>query len=151
MDPKVLLLLPGFVAPQQQHSSATPTVRVWAAPVMPRYEWPERREPIEGGEHPGHGEGSDESPMFVGTTTNTNVASDIMVDSGASAGPYLHNGWLSRGLNIITSSDEFVLQEQISPSPFLPPSTVLDSPDTTRYRSNPSMIKIRRTFIKQPR
>jgi hypothetical protein len=70
MDPKTLLLLPGLVVPHQQHDSKTPTIQACHAPMTPVYEWPERSEPIERGEHPSHGEGSDESPMFVGTTMN---------------------------------------------------------------------------------
>lgn len=93
-------------------------VQVLLAPMTPVYEGPERREPMERGEHPGHGEVSDESPMFVGTTSNPNVATGriITVDSGAAASPYIHDGWLHRGMNLVVSRNEFGVVERISPS-----------------------------------
>jgi hypothetical protein len=163
LDPKTLLLLPGLVGCHQQPhcetltvqvgpAATTPTVQTWRG-LAPVYEWPERREPMEGGDHPAHGEGSDESPMFVGIVTNSNVASGqiITVDSGASASPYIHNGWLPRGLNLVTSAYEFVLVDQISPSPLRSHFPENNSPDTTRHRGNPSAIKIQRTLNKHPR
>lgn len=154
MDPKALLLLPGLVVPNHQRHSDTLTVRVWQEPGSPVADWPERREPIERGEHPGHGEGSDESPMFIGSVMNTNVASGqlITVDSGASANLPIHEGWLPRGLNLVTSANELIVVEQTMPSPLRSPLAAnLDSPNTRRHRGNPSADKIRRTFIKQPR
>jgi len=50
-------------------------MRSLTAPV-PRYEWPVHRERPEG-DHPGHGEGSDESPSTIGVAASgamTNVA-----------------------------------------------------------------------------
>jgi hypothetical protein len=54
MNPKVWCSLPGLIAPQHQ-GSQMPTVYALTAPATPVYEWPKRREPLEG-DHPGHGE-----------------------------------------------------------------------------------------------
>jgi hypothetical protein len=54
MDPKILCLLPGLVAPQC-HGSKMPTMHAPMAPATPIYEWPDLQEPLEG-DHPGHGE-----------------------------------------------------------------------------------------------
>ena len=135
MNPKILCLLPGLVAPQYQ-SSKMPTVHALTAPAMPVYEWPERREPVEG-DHPGHGEGSDESLMFVGINSTVSNTASVTVDSGASGvGQYTSVGWLPKGLNLVMSSDQLV-GERVSTS--LPSATNLDvSPHATSHLSNPS-------------
>jgi hypothetical protein len=147
MDPKVLCLLPGLFAPQHQ-GSKMPTMRALTAPAAPAYEWPERREPLEG-DHPGHGEGSDESVMFVGINSNVSNTASVTVDSGASGvGPYTSVGWLPRGLNLVTSFDQFVVGERImKPLPFATNLNV--SPKATSHLNNPSTIQTRRSFTRR--
>ncbi len=146
MDPKVLCLL--LVAPQHQ-GSKMPTMHALTAPAAPVYEWPERREPLEG-DHPGHGEGSDESAMFSGINSNvSNTAARVSVDSGASGvAPYASVGWLPRGLNLVASFDQLFVGEQIpTPSPIATNLTV--SPNATKHLSNPSTIQTRRSFTRR--
>ncbi len=144
MDPKVLCLLPGLVAPQL-YGSKMPTMHALTAAATPIYEWPERREQLEG-DHPGHGEGSDESVMFVGINGNVSNTASVTVDSSASGvGPYTSVGWLPKGLNLVTSFDQLVVGERV-PTP-LPFATNLNvSPNATRHLNNPSMIQTRRSF-----
>jgi hypothetical protein len=145
MDPKVLCLLPGLVAPQH-HGSKMPTMHALTAPATPVHEWPERREPLEG-DHPGHGEGSDESMMFIGINSNvSNTASVTVVSSASGVGPYTSVGWLPRGLNLVTSFDQFVLGERV-PTPFATNLNV--SPNATRHLNNPSTIQMRRSFTRR--
>lgn len=147
MDPKILCLLPGLVAPQPQ-SSKMPTMHALTAPATPVYEWPERREPLEG-DHPGHGEGSDESVMFFGINSNVSNTASVRVDSGASGvGPYTFVGWLPRGLNLVTSIDQFVVGERVpTPLPFATNFNVL--PNATSHLNNPSTIQTRRSFTRR--
>ena len=147
MDPKVLCLLPGLIAPQH-HGSKMPTMHALTAPATPVYEWPERREPLEG-DHPGHGEGSDESVMFVGINSNVSNTASVTVDSGASGvGPYTSVGWLPRGLNLVTSFDQLVVGERVpTPLPFVTNLNV--SPNATRHLNNPSTIQTRRSFTRR--
>ncbi|HXM11530.1 MAG TPA: hypothetical protein VN946_16390 [Terriglobales bacterium] len=149
MDPKVLCLLPGLVAPQHHGSTMPmPAIHALTAPATPLYEWPVRREPLEG-DHPGHGEGSDESEMFVGINSNLSNTASVTVDSSASGvGPYTSVGWLPRGLNLVTSFDQFFIGERV-PTP-LPFATNLNvSPNATRHMNNPSTIKTRRSFTRR--
>jgi hypothetical protein len=60
----------GLVASPHHHESKITTVHVRQETMTPAYEWPELRECNEEGDHPAHGEGSDESPMYVGMTTS---------------------------------------------------------------------------------
>jgi hypothetical protein len=147
MDPKVLFLLPGLVAPQH-HGSKMLTVQNLMAPATPLYEWPERREPLEG-DHPGHGEGSDESVMFVGINSSNTASSTVTFDSGASGiGPYTSVGWLPRGMILVTSVDQLVVGNPVqTPVPFSPNLNV--SPNATRHLSNPSTIRTRRSFTRR--
>jgi len=147
MDPKVLCLLPGLVAPQH-HDSKMPTMHAMTAPATPAYEWPERREPLEG-EHPGHGEGSDESAMFVGINSNVSNRASVTVDSSASgASPYTSVCWLPRGLNLITSFDQLVGGKRL-PMPWPFATNLNVSPNSTRHLNNPSTIKTRRSFTRR--
>lgn len=141
-----------LVVPPHQHGRQTPMVRVWREAATPPSEWPERREPMEE-DHPAHGEGSDESPMYVGSVMNSNVASGqlITVDSGASANLPIHEGWLPKRLNLVASANELIPVERITPSSFKSPLATNLTPNTNRHRGNSSAEKIRRTFIKQPR
>lgn len=149
MNPKVLCLLPGLIAPQHQ-SSKIPTLRTLTAPAMPIHKWPERREPVEG-DHPGHGEGSDESVMFVGiNSAGSNTTSvTVTLDSGASgAGSYTSVGWLPKGLNLVMSLDQLSIGERIPRSS--PLTTNLNvSPNATSHLNNPSTIKTRRSFTRR--
>jgi hypothetical protein len=147
MDPKVLWLLPGLVTPQC-HGSKMPTMYTLTAPAAPVSEWPERREPPEG-DHPGHGEGSDESEMFVGINSNVSNTASVSVDSGASGlGHYTSVGWLPRGLNLITSFDQLVVGERVPvPLPFATSLNVL--PNATRPLNNHSAIQTRRSFTRR--
>jgi hypothetical protein len=146
MDPKVLCLLPGLVAPQH-HGSKMLTMHALTAPATPVYEWPERREPPEG-DHPGHGEGSDESVMFVGINSNVSNTASVAVDSSASGvGPYTSVGWLPRGLNLVTSFDQFVVERVPTPLPFATNLNV--SANATRHLNNPSTFQTRRSFTRR--
>jgi hypothetical protein len=145
MDVKVLFLLPGLVAPQ--HHDSKMTMHALTVPAAPINGWPERREPLEG-DHPGHGEGSDESVMFTGLNVSNTTAS-VRVDSGASGlSPYTSVGWLPRGSNLVMSFDQFVVVEPL-PTP-MPSETSLNvSPNATRHLNNPSTIKTRRSFTRR--
>jgi hypothetical protein len=148
MDPKVLCLLPGLVAPQQ-HASKMPTMHALTAPATPVYEWwPERREPLEG-DHPAHGEGSDESVMFNGINSNVSNTASVSVDSGASGvRPYSSVGWLTRGFILVPSFDQLFVGERLgTPSPFA--TNLIISPNATRHLSNPSTIQTRRSFTRR--
>jgi hypothetical protein len=147
VNPKVLCLLPGLVA-SQHHDSKVPTMHALTAPAGPVYVWPERREPLEG-DHPGHGEGSDESPMFNGINGNVSNTASVSVDSGASgASPYTSLGWLPRRSKLVTSFDQLFASEQVPTS--LPLATdVTVSPNATRHLSNPSTIQARRSFTRR--
>lgn len=148
MDPKALLLLPGLVAPQR-HDAKTPTMLSLTAPVTHVYEWPEReREPLEG-DHPGHGDGSDESWMFVGINSNVSNTASVTVDSGASGiGPYTSFGWLPKGLNLVASFDELEVVERVPAA--LPYATDLNvSPNASKHLTNPSTIQTRRSFTRR--
>jgi len=147
MNLKFVCLLPGLVAPQH-HGAEMPTMRALTAPAPPAYEWPERREPLEG-EHPGHGEGSDESVMFVGINSNVANTASVTVGSGASGvGPYTSVGWLPRGLNLITSFDQLVVRERVpTPLPFATNFNI--SPNAMRHLNNPSTIQTRRFFTRR--
>jgi hypothetical protein len=148
MDPKVPFLLLG-IAVSTKHDAKVATVDSLTPPASPIYEWPERREPIEG-DHPAHGEGSDESPMFVGMTSNiaiSNTAS-VTVDSGASGyGPYGTAHWLSNDLNLVTSVEE------LDAYPYTPPVPRSEfwnyEPDPTKHNRNRSTIKARRAFTRR--
>jgi hypothetical protein len=147
MDVKVFCLLPVLVVSQQHDSKMT--IHALKAQAAPVNGWPERREPLEG-DHPGHGEGSDESAMFVGIASNvSNTTASARVDSGASGlSPYTSVSWLPRGLNQLTSFDQLVMVEPVqTPWPF---ATNLDvSPNATRHLANPSTIKTRRSFARR--
>jgi hypothetical protein len=146
VNPKVLCLLPGLIAPQH-HCSKVPTIHAPTAPA-PTYEWPERRDPLEG-DHPGHGEGSDESPMFNGVHSNVSPGS-VSVDSGASGiGPYTSVGWLPKGLNIVTSFDQLFMSVQMIPTPLPLATNLTVSPNSTKHLSNPSTIQTRRHFTRR--
>lgn len=149
MDPKVLCLLSGLVA-TQHHCSKMPTMHALTAPATPvhKYGWPEPREPLED-DHPGHGEGSDESAMFVGINSNVSNTASVTVDSGASGvAPYTSVGWLPRGLNLVTSFDQLVVGERVpTPVPFATNLNV--SPNATRHLNNPSTIQTRRYFTRR--
>jgi hypothetical protein len=146
VNPKVLCLLPGLVA-SQHHDSKVPTMHALTAPAGPVYVWPERREPLEG-DHPGHGEGSDESVMFVGINSNVSNTASVTVDSSASGvGPYTSVGWLPRGLNLVTSFDQFVVERVPTPLPFA--TNVNVSANATRHLNNPSTIQTRRSFTRR--
>jgi hypothetical protein len=147
MNPKVLFLLPGLLAVQCPNSEM-PTMRALRARAVPTYEWPERRDLPEG-DHPGHGEGSDESVMFVGINSNVSNTTSVTVDSGASGvGPYTSLGWLPKDLNLVTSVDQLVGGERFPTS--LPLATNLNvSHNTTSHLHNPSEIKLRRSFTRR--
>jgi hypothetical protein len=84
----------------------------------------------------------------VGMTANTNVASGMIVSSYS--GP--DDGWLPKGLNVVTSTSEFVMVEQLPLAQSWSPSEKsFDSHHTTQHRGNSSTIKMRRMVIKQPR
>jgi hypothetical protein len=148
MDPKALLLLPGLVAPQH-HGASRAMTHSLTAPATPVYEWPEReREPLEG-DHPGHGEGSDESWMFVGINSNVSNTARVTVDSGAlGVSPYTAGGWLQKGLNLVASFGELEAGES-TPEP-LPYATNLSvSPNGSKHLNNPSTIRTRRSFTRR--
>ena len=150
MDPKILCLSPALVGPQD-HGSRTQMIHSLAAPATPVYEWPERREPLEG-DHPGHGEGSDESVMFIGINSNVSNTPSVVVDSGATGrGPHSSVGWLPSGLNLVRSVGDFVVGDPISTPP-LPFATNLSvSPNSNRHLNNPSTIRTRRFFTRRGR
>ena len=117
MDPKLLLLLPGLAACYV--SPARPTLHA-LTPIVPVYEWPERRDHPEKTEPP-HGEGSGESPLYEGIAVyganSSNVSARVTIDSGVSGiQPYASVGWLPNRFPLIVSTQDFDIE------PFLPSS-----------------------------
>ena len=146
MDVKIFCLLPVLVAPQ--HHDSKMTMHALKAPAAPINGWPERREPLEG-DHPGHGEGSDESVMFTGLNVSNTTAS-VSVDSGASGlSPYISVGWLPRGSNLVASSDQLPVLTEPVPMPLSFETSLNVSPNATKHLSNPSTIKTRRSFTRR--
>jgi len=152
MDPKLLLLLPGFAGCPA--SPAQPSLQAVAQAVVPVREWPERRDQPERTDPP-HGEGSGESPMyggmaayFPGAANVSNVSARVIVDSGASGiGPYAPAAWLPNRFPLIASTQDFEIK------PFMPSShpnvTMQIGPDTSKHLSNPSTIQTRRAFTRR--
>jgi hypothetical protein len=113
-----------------------PMMHSVTAPTPPVYKWPEQREPHEG-DHPGHGEGSDESSMFVGINSNVSNTAVTLDSSASGIGPYTSVGWLPRGLNLFTSLDQF------------PVGDLNVSTNATKHLNNPWTIQTRRSSLRR--
>jgi len=145
MDPKLLLLLPGLASCPM--SDAQPTLYVSVASPAPIRK---RLEPLDlpEGDHPAHGEGSSESPIYLGIgsfANNTNASGRIIFDSGSS-GNYTSTApqamWLAGNFPLIMSTRDFETE------PFAPPPAVKTNqvvPDTTKQRTNLSAVRTRRS------
>jgi hypothetical protein len=130
------------------HALTAPVVPVQSWPV-PK-DWPEKTDPA-------HGEGSGESPMYVGlfgygTTTASNVSAHVMVDSGASGThPYTSVAWLPKSFNLVSSPVGLELVARVPSSLPFAANNLNVSPNATKHMSNPSTIQTRRSFTRPRR
>lgn len=148
MDPKVLFLLPALATCPQ--SPARPTIHWLTPPALPIYHWPEHREWPEG-DHPAHGDGSSESPIYLGLGAYTNNSS-VSVDSGASgtlASTTPETMWLPNRFPLIVSTRDFDV-EPFSP-PASPVTMVPSRPDTKKHLRNRSTHRAGRLRNRGPR
>jgi hypothetical protein len=147
MDPKLLLLLPGLASCPMTDAQPTLYTSVASpAPVRRRGELPELPEK----DHPADGEGSRESPIYLGIgayANNTNTSSRVVVDSSAS-GHYTSSSpqamWLANRFPLITSTHDFDV-ESFVPTP-LSTEMMKIAPDTMKHLTNPSTLRARRSF-----
>jgi hypothetical protein len=151
MDPKVLLLLPGLASCPM--SDAHPTLYISVASARPARKRPEPPDLPER-DHPPHGEGSSESPIYlgVGSFANNNTASGrIIVDSSAS-GTYTSTApqatWLAGNFSLAISMRDFDV-EPFVPTP--PTKTIQVAPDTTKHLANPSTLRALRSYGRRRR
>lgn len=141
MNPKLLLLLP-FLAGCSV-SDVQPSMYISASSPDPIRKWPEQPELPEG-DHPAHGEGSSESPIYLGIgsfANNTNSSGRIIVDSGTSsayASTSSQAMWLAGNFPLIVSTRGFEAQ------PFAPKATQVAA-NPTKDRTNPSMARTHRS------
>jgi hypothetical protein len=146
MDPKLLLFLPGLATCPTL--DAQPMLYISIASPAPTREWPELPDLPEG-DHPAHGEGSSESPMYqgVGGYVNANTSNRIVVDSSAS-GNYNSLSpqavWLANRFPLVTSTRDLDVE------PLLPAACLIKTfqvaPDTTKHLTNLSTLRTRRTY-----
>jgi hypothetical protein len=147
MDPQLLLILAGLASCPT--SDAKPTLYISVASPAPIRKWPELPDLPER-DHPAHGEGSSESPMYLGIgafATNTNTSSRVTVDSSASGDyPSIASQaiWLANGFPLITSMQDFDVEPSLTTP--LVAETIQVTPDTRKHLTNPSTLKTRRAY-----
>jgi hypothetical protein len=144
MDPKMLLLLPGLASCTTLDGQ--PTLYISVAPLAPIRKRPELPELPER-DHPAHGEGSSESPTYLGLGAYTNTSGRVIVDSTAS-GSYTSIApqamWLANRFPLIASTRDFDVEPSLPTPP--PIKTFQVAPDTTKHLTNPSTLRARRSY-----
>ena len=148
MDPrliKTVLVVAGIGACPVSSAQADLYRSVSAVPVR---SWPWRPEMPEG-DHPGHGEGADDSPMYIGlgryaniNVTNT-ASGSVSVGLVASEGPAdvaQNAAWLDGNVKLITSTRDF----EVKPfRPASPTTAVHVRPDAKRHLEYLSARRLR--------
>jgi len=138
MDSEIVVLLLLTLCPAQPVRAKVHAFK----PGVPTHTWPQSQELPEDTD-PAHGRGSSESQMFIGATTaNINTATGQMMTVSSEPVSNPAATWLPTG-------PVGVSVELVESFPHGLPSPTIDSTPSRAALSNPSIIKVRRSFTRR--